>query len=331
MKSSSMSQYLTEIKTLVDHISAAGSIVVHEDIILYTLNDLTPQYQSFKTFIKTQLNPISLNNFYSLLLSKEINLLADSTKSQLTTNPSYALYSTRGRASRNQGCSPYNASPRPTPPNSSSSFTPLICQICNKRGHSAFKCWHRLNTNYIPQSSIPPSSSAATIALLASSPPPIEWILDSGATSHLMLHLDNLNQPTDYSGLDQVTVGNGSSTPITHTSHGLLPLPNARWRSPYKTLFTNLGKAENLTSFCFHLKPAKNLDSFCFLLKQAENLDLLLMKTPSEPPKSRDDDWRRRLESLPGATFVNPSQTPPYKILSLSPKLSLSFSKLYSR
>ncbi|KAL0921569.1 hypothetical protein M5K25_008654 [Dendrobium thyrsiflorum] len=31
-------------------------------------------------------------------------------------------------------------------------------------------------------------------------------------------------QPTDYSGLDQVTVGNDSSTPITHIGQGLLPL-----------------------------------------------------------------------------------------------------------
>ncbi|KAL0916790.1 hypothetical protein M5K25_014329 [Dendrobium thyrsiflorum] len=54
------------------------------------------------------------------------------------------------------------------------------------------------------------------------------------------------------------------------------------------------------------------------------------MKTPSEPPKSRDDGRRRRLESLLGATFVISSQTPPHKILSL-PQALLSFSKLYSR
>ncbi|KAL0922692.1 hypothetical protein M5K25_006700 [Dendrobium thyrsiflorum] len=62
-------------------------------------------------------------------------------------------------------------------------------------------------------------------------------------------------------------------------------------------------------------------------LQLAENLRLMLIKTPPEPPKSRDDDHRRRLESLLGATFVNPSQTPSHKILYLSPKLSLSFSK----
>ncbi|KAL0913032.1 hypothetical protein M5K25_016462 [Dendrobium thyrsiflorum] len=89
-----------------------------------------------------------------------------------------------------------------------------------------------------------------------------------------------------------------------------------------------LKPVENLESFCFHLKPAENLDSFCFHLKQAENLDSLLKKTPSEPPKSRDDGRRRQLESLLGATFVIPSQTPPHKILSLSQALPLFLSAL---
>ncbi|KAL0912893.1 hypothetical protein M5K25_016307 [Dendrobium thyrsiflorum] len=57
----------------------------------------------------------------------------------------------------------------------------------------------------------------------------------------------------------------------------------------------------------------------------------MLMKTPLEPPRNKDDDRRRRLESLLGATVVNLSQTPPHKIISLSPKLSLSFSKHSNR
>ncbi|KAL0904412.1 hypothetical protein M5K25_026516 [Dendrobium thyrsiflorum] len=111
-------------------------------------------------------------------------------------------------------------------------------------------------------------------------------------------------------------------------NHGLL-CPRVSCRpgaeKPLQNSFHQPGEAENLNSFCFHLKPAENRHSFCFHLKPAENLHFLLKKTPSEPPKSRDDDRRRRLEPLLGATFVNPSQTPPHKILSLSPKLSLSF------
>ncbi|KAL0928747.1 hypothetical protein M5K25_000667 [Dendrobium thyrsiflorum] len=55
-------------------------------------------------------------------------------------------------------------------------------------------------------------------------------------------------------------------------------------------------------------KAGREPNSFCFLLKQAKNLDLMPMRTPLEPPRSKDDDQRIRLESLPGATFVIPPQ-----------------------
>lgn len=105
-----MSQYLTEIKILVDHILAVKS-TVHEDIIIYTLNGLPTQYQSFKTFIRSNLNPITLDDFYSFLISEEINHLTDSTKAQLTTNPSYALFSNRGRSSRSRERASANNNP----------------------------------------------------------------------------------------------------------------------------------------------------------------------------------------------------------------------------
>ncbi|KAI0491476.1 hypothetical protein KFK09_025736 [Dendrobium nobile] len=54
MQSLSMSQYLTEIKKIVDQISAAGSSVDPEDILIYILNSLPLEYQSFTTSIRTR-------------------------------------------------------------------------------------------------------------------------------------------------------------------------------------------------------------------------------------------------------------------------------------
>ncbi|KAI0498184.1 hypothetical protein KFK09_021425 [Dendrobium nobile] len=51
IKNLTMSQYLMEIKSLVDRIAAAGSTIDQEDIILYILNGLPSSYQSFKTSI----------------------------------------------------------------------------------------------------------------------------------------------------------------------------------------------------------------------------------------------------------------------------------------
>ncbi|XP_020681658.2 uncharacterized protein LOC110099005, partial [Dendrobium catenatum] len=71
LKNQSISEYLFEIKKIVDQITASGATVDHEDVILYILNGLPPAYQSFKTSIRTMLTPISLEQLYPLLLSEE--------------------------------------------------------------------------------------------------------------------------------------------------------------------------------------------------------------------------------------------------------------------
>ncbi|XP_028549772.1 uncharacterized protein LOC114579441 [Dendrobium catenatum] len=53
MKNLSMSQYLTEIKKIVDQIASAGSTVDSEDVIIYILNGLPPSYQPFTASIRT--------------------------------------------------------------------------------------------------------------------------------------------------------------------------------------------------------------------------------------------------------------------------------------
>ncbi|KAL0928192.1 hypothetical protein M5K25_000062 [Dendrobium thyrsiflorum] len=100
MKNLAMVQYLIEIKNSVNKISAAGSNIDAEDIILYTLNGLPPTYNAFKTYIRTMLNPISLEDLYSLLISEEINIQAESSRNNNLPNPNLALYSYRGSGRR---------------------------------------------------------------------------------------------------------------------------------------------------------------------------------------------------------------------------------------
>ncbi|KAI0497789.1 hypothetical protein KFK09_021024 [Dendrobium nobile] len=100
MKDRSMVQYLSEIKQRVDVISAAGSTIEPEDIILYTLNGLPSSYNAFKTSIRTKLHLISLDDLYALLCSEETNLAVDArpdNADQLNTHTSFALTASRGR------------------------------------------------------------------------------------------------------------------------------------------------------------------------------------------------------------------------------------------
>ncbi|PKU86353.1 hypothetical protein MA16_Dca002184 [Dendrobium catenatum] len=93
MKYMTMTQYISLVKSKVDAINAVGSSIDTEDIILYTLNGLPTTYNAFKTSIRTNLQPLSLDDLYSLLCNVEINLTANALKeTQLvdTADPSIA-------------------------------------------------------------------------------------------------------------------------------------------------------------------------------------------------------------------------------------------------
>ncbi|KAI0525114.1 hypothetical protein KFK09_004505 [Dendrobium nobile] len=80
MKDQPMQQYLTRIKTIVDNISASGSTIDPEDIMLHILNGLHPTFNSFKSTIRNLLLPIDLDTFYALLCRR--NSFATRTQSR---------------------------------------------------------------------------------------------------------------------------------------------------------------------------------------------------------------------------------------------------------
>lgn len=69
-----MMQYLSDIKSKCDVIGVYSATLSAKDVILYTLNGLPSNYHAFQTTIKTNHQPINLNDFYSLLCSEELNI-----------------------------------------------------------------------------------------------------------------------------------------------------------------------------------------------------------------------------------------------------------------
>ncbi|PKU70250.1 Retrovirus-related Pol polyprotein from transposon TNT 1-94 [Dendrobium catenatum] len=228
-----MSQYLLTIKSKVDAISAAGSALDPEDVILYTLNGLPTTYQAFKTAIRTNLQPITLDDLYTLLCSEEVNLAQEASKSiqqlQLTDNTT-ALAAARGRGrGRNYYPRGGRQSNRNSPGNSSNNNSSIperysnrniICQICAKQGHSAAKCWYRHDTTHQDSNSRPALFSPTEVSRQN------EWFLDSGASTHLTSDASQLSTTEPYRGNSQVTLGNGHNLSIRNTGTGILPTPS---------------------------------------------------------------------------------------------------------
>ncbi|KAI0498995.1 hypothetical protein KFK09_019895 [Dendrobium nobile] len=217
MKSLNMTQYLQQIKTIVDNISFAGATIDQEDVLLYTMNGLPPSYNALKTTIRAMQSPMDLDTLYSLLIIEEINLQSQSLRQLTITDASTALYSNRGRGRRGR-TRPNTQNARPSNPNAPQ------CQICGKRGHLAHNCWHRLNITVSPPETTASNNSARAMVAANDTENP-DWYLDSGASTHLTNSVDNLSQAQSYTGTDAITIGDGRSLPVAHSGNGILSTP----------------------------------------------------------------------------------------------------------
>ena len=88
----------------------------------------------------------------------------------------------------------------------------VICQYCEKPGHTAKICC-KIH-GYPPKSERKPAAHHAHLPAASASS---EWILDSGGSHHITNELDQLHLSTPYTSRDQLIVGDGAALPISHT------------------------------------------------------------------------------------------------------------------
>jgi len=95
-----------------------------------------------------------------------------------------------------------------------------VCQVCNKAGHIALDCYQRFNTSFQRDSPPNPHAFMASPQALADQ---TCWYPDSG---HITSDLANLNLKTEeYTGSDQLRVGNGTGLSFHHIGNAQLSTP----------------------------------------------------------------------------------------------------------
>lgn len=163
-----MTQFLSKVKAKVNLITTSISLICNEDIIYYILNRLSSSYQEFKTTIHTNLQPLNLDDFYSLLYMEESIQASEAAQNDAETQ--MALVANHGGyiGRSTFGNHPYHG--RANTPHSKGRFSNIKCQIC-KIGHSAFSCWHCSNLQYILSSQDILSNIATHLTTY--------WLLDS--------------------------------------------------------------------------------------------------------------------------------------------------------
>nr|GME02242.1 Retrovirus-related Pol polyprotein from transposon RE1 [Ipomoea batatas] len=221
---STVTEYMHQIKRVVDELALLGKPMEHEDLTDKILDGLDSDYQSVIDAVNGRDSIISFEELHEKLINKELALhrAVPPTTFPATAHPTQtrpaSIFQTR------QPSYPRftNNSSRPAP-------KPFLgrCQWCNVQGHVLFHC--SVFRGQYPNVQFPPRPTRkqevkpqAHVAATSSVAP--SWLLDSGASHHVTTDLSNLALHTPYDGTDEVMIGNGSGLPISHT--GFISLPS---------------------------------------------------------------------------------------------------------
>jgi hypothetical protein len=217
----SAANYFAKIKNLAAEMAAAEAPLSDDEVLSYFLAGLPSDYDSFVTSITTKNEALSLEEVYAHLMAYEAHQLRHQSKLH-AGHGSSVNYAGRGGGSCGRGRSDHGrerssfrggSSPCPTDNRDCRPTTTRPpCQICGKVGHTALRCWHRMDESY---QEFPLSASLAATSYQVDP----NWYTDTGAMDHITSDLDRLIIRERYMGDEQVQVGNGAGLQIMHTSH----------------------------------------------------------------------------------------------------------------
>lgn len=111
--------------------------------------------------------------------------------------------------------------------NSHGSQASIVCQICNKAGHSALTCIQYRPNNTPPIDDLPSAFSAMSMSGVPYAP---TWFPDTGANNHMTADDSSFANRQAYNGTDQVTVANGTTLPISGIGNMNISTPSSTFK-----------------------------------------------------------------------------------------------------
>ncbi|CAO2202567.1 unnamed protein product [Urochloa humidicola] len=229
----SIVEYFTKMKGFGDEMAAAGRPLQDEDLIEYILTGLDEDFTPLVSALVARVEPVSVDELYSQLLSFE-------TRLELIYGPKQqggsANYSNRGGRGNRGGRAPgrgrgrgpgrgdggsnprqgsgsggynnYGSNNNYSNQRSSNNYgndSKPLCQVCFKKNHTAAECWHRFDEDYVPDKRLVAAASRSY-----SSDP--SWYADTGASDHVASNLEKLQVRDKYNGTDQIHTASGTGS-----------------------------------------------------------------------------------------------------------------------
>ncbi|XP_038973307.1 uncharacterized protein LOC103697397 isoform X2 [Phoenix dactylifera] len=203
--SSSVTEYLQLVKGLADELAAIDAPLSSDDLTLYVLNGLGSDFRDIVAPIRAREKAFSFEELHDLLVSHEMYLrhLDSATNSLVVTANTATKKPFFHKQSHRQQNRNVHTSPQRffhSKPNRSN----VVCQWCNKVGHSARTCRQMLkakggdaNANYTATSDAPNQK---------------KWLMDSAASHNVTSDLAHMTIHSEYDGTDEVVIGDGSGS-----------------------------------------------------------------------------------------------------------------------
>ncbi|KAH0752741.1 hypothetical protein KY285_005889 [Solanum tuberosum] len=211
-ESQPVTDYLNQVRSLCDELATAGAPVTNAELIVKTLTGLGPEYREISAAIRARDTPISYAELFEKLSDHELFLkhnappqstpitaaVAQKSSSQTRTNAinnnrRSNNYQQRSQSGRNRRTNSQEVS--------------LVCQLCDRPGHSARVCRSQSHNHFQARANFAGQQMQQSVP----------WIVDSGASHHVASDAHGLNNVTDYNGPEEITMGNGNTIPISHT------------------------------------------------------------------------------------------------------------------
>ncbi|KAI3983912.1 hypothetical protein MKX01_011620 [Papaver californicum] len=204
---SSITEYLSIIKNISDLLVVASQSVSDLDLVLNALKGLSHEYDAFTIAITGRLPLPTFSELYALLLQQEIRIYHDNIhrvppENNVASFDARKFNPYRGNNNSNQrgarssqhlgnglgrgnGSNGRGRSSHQQPSSSSRSIlgapptankpARVICQVCNKPGHSALDCYNRFNQAFQPND----LHKSFAAMQLSSTPYDQHWYLDT--------------------------------------------------------------------------------------------------------------------------------------------------------